>query len=146
MVPLHELVPRSVAQLDRPLGRADDVGEEHRRERPIERGLLLAHRGDEPLELGQDGLGVAEERGMLVPRQDRQLGTRDLLRDPPALIDRLGTIAFTVQHERRRLDRRQDGTDVDLVLGSIDRDDRVRARTEARVPRPRPNELPIVDQ
>src|SRR3990170_2515242 len=99
-----QFVPPAIAERYGALGRADDVGEQHRHERAVERRLLLADRRNEALELGDHALRVADERWVFLPRQHEQIRTRDLARDPPALVHWLGSIVLAVQHQRWHLD------------------------------------------
>src|SRR5438445_7527075 len=77
----HE--PRSVAELCRALGRADDVGEEHRRQDTV-RLRPMPHAGEELLDLVEDLVGV-DPGQMVVPRQLDEARTRDVLGDVAAL-------------------------------------------------------------
>ena len=53
VVTVEQIAPASVSELARPLGRADDVREEHRREHPV-RLRRLAHAGQKLLDLVED--------------------------------------------------------------------------------------------
>ena len=56
---LHQVFPRSIAGPGRALGRAHDVGEQDRREHPVERSLVLAQVLHEILDGLCHRLGVA---------------------------------------------------------------------------------------
>ena len=56
-----------------------------------------------------------------------ELGTRDLVGEHPALVERSGPVSAPVQHERRRLDLRERGTHVQVV-GELQQRDRCLGR------------------
>ena len=68
MVALEQLAPAPVAELARPLGRADDVGEQHRGEHAV--GLGAGRdAGQELLDLVERSRPVADPRQVVVARQ-----------------------------------------------------------------------------
>jgi hypothetical protein len=60
----------------------------------------------ELLDLVDDGVGVSDERDVIVTGQLDERRIRDRLAEVAALVDRDDAIAGAVKHERRRLDRR----------------------------------------
>jgi hypothetical protein len=83
---LDDLLPRSVAELGRALRRADDVGEQHGGEHPIERRVLFLDRLSESPDRLRDLPDVAEVHVVPVPRHSDELRARDLVRGPPRLL------------------------------------------------------------
>ena len=87
VVPLEQVAPAPVAELRRPLGRADDVGEEHRREHAVG----LGHRGATPVRnssiSSSERVLVADPRQVVVARQLDEPRAGDLLGDVAALLD-----------------------------------------------------------
>ena len=75
VVALEQLPPAAVAELGRLLGRADDVGEEDRRQRPF--GFAGAAAADEELlDLVEQRVDVAGERQVVLARAARRSGRR----------------------------------------------------------------------
>ena len=63
---LEQLAPAAVAELGRPLGRANDVGEQYRGQDPGRRGAR-PDAGEELLDVLEDQLGVSQVSGPSVP-------------------------------------------------------------------------------
>jgi hypothetical protein len=104
-------VPAPVAEGDGALGGADDVSEEHRRERPV--GLAARSvPGEELLNLVDDAVDVAHKRIMLVARKLDEARAGNVLGEVAATVDRRGHVAAAVQDECRRGDRRERGAHV----------------------------------
>jgi hypothetical protein len=103
-----EIPPRSIAQSDRALRRADQVGEEDGRQHPTELGLLLADRADEILKLVENDVRVAHEGSGFLPLEFGHLGSNNLLADESGLFDcrfplRKATVGSTMSREQGRL-------------------------------------------
>ena len=71
VVVFEELAPGAVTERSSLLARTDDVGEEHRCEDTVglDPGPALAHVGEEPLELCEEPVLVAEARHEVCARQ-----------------------------------------------------------------------------
>src|ERR671922_2330082 len=130
MVLLQERAPLTVAQLGGAFGGSHDVREEHGRQDAV--GVVHGPgSGEELLHLVDDGVDVAGPDQVLVAEQLDVLRSRDLLRDPAALLDVHVAIVDALEHERRDLNRRQDLADVDLTVHPQERNGGARARAAA---------------
>src|ERR671930_2095198 len=106
VVACDQLAPRAVAELRRPLGRADDVGEQHRREDSL-RLRQPAHAVHEPLRLADRLLvHVVVDPGEHAdePTQLPDRGARDAL----GHVRRLVALAALAEDQRRHTNRRED--------------------------------------
>ena len=104
---------RAVAERGRALGRADDVGEQHRRQDAV--GLRRrAHPGQELLDLVGERGRIARHEQVVVARELDEPRARDPLGDVAALLDVDVAVADAVQDQRRHAIDRQDVANVDL--------------------------------
>lgn len=110
---LEQAPPASIAQLGRPLGRCDDVGEEDGGQDSV--GLMgMPGAGQELLDFIQEIVRVADIDKMIFPRQLDKAGTRDLCGHEAAAVDGDQPIIAPMQDQGRHRDGRQGGGDVDL--------------------------------
>ena len=82
----EQRLPAGVAELGRPLRRADDVGEQDGRQHAM-RLRRRADAGDEGLDLGDDRVLVAGPDQVVGARQLDVLGRRDVLGEVAAVVD-----------------------------------------------------------
>ena len=75
VVLVEQVAPAAVADPGGELGRADDVGEQHGGQHPVD--LDGVHAGQELLDLGDDGVGVAEVEEVVVAGQLDESGARE---------------------------------------------------------------------
>src|SRR5262249_22731873 len=68
MMAITEVMPTPVAQHCRALGRADDIGEHHRREHPVWLGGAT-HTREELLNGGKNRLGITDPNTVVAPSQ-----------------------------------------------------------------------------
>ena len=122
VVGLHELLPRSVAELGHLLGGADDVGEQDGGERALELRLFGAETPDEPLDLVEHPVVLADPEEVLVAGELHQPRPGDPVRLGPHLFDREVEIAGLRDHEGRDVDRRERVGGVDRSVHPGERD------------------------
>jgi hypothetical protein len=125
-----ELLPRPIAYLGSTLGRAHDFGDHHRGEHPVEDPLLLLDLREEGL---KGAIHIGTHRKVLVIRNLDVARPRDLLGDPRSgppvtALD----VATGAHHQRRHVDLRQDGANVNLLLHVIDCESSPWARGQPR--------------
>ena len=101
VVALQQGPPSAIAQLCGTLGRADDVGEQHRREHAVADDRP-PHTGQEVLDLVGDGVLLAEPERPL-PGKLRIAGVRDVLGDIARVALVEVRLVLRAQHQRRAL-------------------------------------------
>ena len=125
---LDQLSPATIAELRRPLARADDVREEHGCEHTVQLGVcrpLLGERDREALDLSTM-VSLSPYHGQWgPPRKLLESCAGDLRRHPTRRGDGQVILA-AVQHERRHPDRRQHVAHVDLRVHPGEHLDRAR--------------------
>ena len=120
---LEQLAPAAVAELDGPLGRADDVGEEDGGQHAVGLRVPAACRSGTPRSRRRSRRRSPAEIQWSSPGQLDELRARDPGGEVAALRDVDVVVAGAVEHERRHLDRGEDVPDVDV---------RVHAQRESR--------------
>ncbi len=139
VVALDEIVPLAVAELDRLLRRADDVGEEHRREHAVDLRLLPSSLGPDAVQELRDRFDdlVGVDPGRVVdPGQLDQLRAGNALSEV-ATVARWDPLVDAVNEPRGHANRRQHVADVDLHVHASELTYRRGARAlplEARPP------------
>ncbi len=101
---VQQIAPLAVAELDRPLGRADDVREEDRREHAIDAGSP-ADAGQELLDLVEDRVLVSDERKVVDPGKLDEPRAMDPLREVASALDGKRSVAGAVHDQGRDADR-----------------------------------------
>jgi hypothetical protein len=96
-------------------GRVDDIREQHRRERPVDRMAGLPP-SQEFLDFVHDAVDAADERVVLIARELDEASTRDVLGQVAAALDRGDHVVAAMQNQRRGRDRRERGAHVDLSV------------------------------
>jgi hypothetical protein len=114
MVGLEQLAPATVAELGCAHGRADEVGEEHRREDLV--GLRpLAHAGQELTDLGEREIGQLGIHHVVGAGQLDVARLRDRAREVTRVLHMADLVSDGVQDQRGHPDRRHGVADVDVV-------------------------------
>ena len=121
VMPLEQLRPTLVAELVGALRRRDEIGEQNRRENAI-RQRRRSHAGEELLD--RVDRVRHEPREVLRIGRRQHAGSRDTRRDERPLV----RVCLWLEHERRRLDGPQDGSDVDVDVAHDQIVDRARCR------------------
>jgi hypothetical protein len=143
VVSLDGLSPSTVAELDGLLRGPDDVREEHGREDPLERGLLLANGAEEPTDLLDHGRQVAVAGEMVGAVELDEPSPRDVASHVPPFLDGVHGFIPPMQDERRSLHRPEDPTDIGLALELVQRDRHPRTRRLTVIGGPEREDLAI---
>src|SRR5262249_10758797 len=115
---LEQITPCPVSEIGCSLARADDVGEQHRRQHAIRLGCVPVARldlRDESFQLGEDRILVADLRSEVPPRQLDEPRPRNMIREVAAAtnVDRdLGPM----QHQRWHPDLWEHCADVHIEV------------------------------
>jgi hypothetical protein len=99
---------------------------------------------EEFLDLVEDRFGVFRKRKMVLTRKLDVLGAGNSFRQVSGMSHLDETVAGTRKDQRRRLDGRQDVSDVDLLEHVPDRDDRAYPGAQSLVPSPPLSEAGLV--
>ena len=143
VVALDGLPPSSVAELGRLLGRSDDVREQHGREHPIERRLLVAHRTEESADLLDHRRHVAVPGEVVRALELDEPSPRDVASQVAAFLDVIHDLVLPMHDERGGLHRTEHASDVGLPLELVQRHRHPRARRLAVVAGPERDRLGI---
>src|SRR5262249_26067496 len=122
----QHVAPAPIAERERTFRRADDVGEQDRREHAI--GFGRTNAGEELLDLVDDRGAVAYRRDVVLPGQLDELRAGDVLGHVAGVPDPRDAVADTMDDERRDANGGKHVTNVDLGRESQDRLRRARAR------------------
>ena len=109
---LQQRTPGTVAECCRPFGRADDVGEQDRREHPVAAGRA-AHACEEVLDLTAGRILISDPQRALTGKLD-VAGVRHVISDVPRVTRVEDRLALSTQHQGRALHARQHITHVHL--------------------------------
>src|SRR5262245_57061229 len=120
--------PTGIAEGCRPRRGVDDVGVHDGRQHPRELRLLDPKRFYDRRDVRNQ---IVERVDVVLTKQLDEPCPRSVLRDVPTLRHYLPAVTGAVQYQGRRLNRRQDVTDVGLFHGSVARDRIAGARREA---------------
>ncbi len=141
MVRLDQPGPTPIADLDRPLGGAHEIGEEDGRQHPV--GVRPpAHAGEEILDLVDDLVGL-DPRQVVISLQLDEPCARNAVGKVAALLDARIAVARAVQDDRRNADGGQDVTHVDLAVHEDEIACCPGARRRAGAPEPPVRERPV---
>ena len=133
IVPVEEHTPLPVAQLDGPISRADDVGEQHGCEHAV--GVDLDRgAGERELDLAEQRLFVAGVVQVVVTRKLDEARVRNALREITPVPDFDQAVTGPMNHRRRRAYARQDRPQIDLHEQPLHRGRHSRAGREALEP------------
>jgi hypothetical protein len=137
VMPVEQVAPGPIAELQGAFGRTDDVAEQHGGQHAL--GLLgFADRGAERPNLANDLPGVRQPRRMVLAFEFDIARTRQQARQfpPAAHVDLL--VAARVHDQRRRVHRGQHRTNVDLQVHVVQRHHGGRTGTHAKEAAPPP--------
>ena len=127
-----QVTPAAVAEPRGALGRADDVGEEDRRQYAI--GVPdRAHAGEELLDLVEHRILVADPRQMIRAGELDELRTGNATGDPATFLDLRLEIIRTVEDKGRHVDGRQHSANVDCGVHPQERRRSCWTRAAAKV-------------
>src|SRR5688572_15660093 len=116
----EEVGPAAIAELGRPTGRVDDVGEEYRSQHAVGVGRL-PHSRHELLDLVHDRVARVAPRQVIDAVELDVLRSRDVGTEEAAGTDVDRTIRRRVQNQRGYPDDGQDVADIDLVVHTRER-------------------------
>jgi len=108
----QQVSPRAIAELGRVLGRADNVGEQHCGEPPVDR-CGGARTGDELLDLGDKRALIARPDQVVSAGQLDVPRPIDVGSEVPAMVGMEAGRIRVLDHQRRDADGREDGAGVD---------------------------------
>jgi hypothetical protein len=112
---VEQLTPAAVAELARPLGRADDVREHHGREDPVRLGDRAVS-GEELLDVVADLVGISHPGPVVIAVEVDEPRVGDVLRHVAATAGR-DHVAVAVHHQGRHADHREDLAQIELEVG-----------------------------
>jgi hypothetical protein len=119
---LQQRTPLMVAELGSFLGRSHDVGEQDRRERPVEGRRLLGEFTDEGFDLVVGGILLRCEHRVARSGQLEQPGAWDPFRHEPRLAAARVVLIPMTDHQHRHMDRGQDVPHVGIAVDPQDGD------------------------
>ena len=134
MVLFERFAPTLIAEIERALGRADDVGEQDCREHPVTL-VRVPDARDELLDLVDDRVHVSHPWVVGVAGQLDVLRARDVLGEIAAVLDPDCPIISPMEDERGDVDRREDAAHVDLGVHPYELHQGARAAGGPVVPR-----------